>query len=235
MADIFSENNADNQTVTAEDLVGEGRKYSNTDELAKAVAHADAFIEKLKAENAEFRGKLDAIEATEANKERVKEKEQSPLDDKPAETPKLNERIPTPNRDDFRSQIREEVEQLSQERRALENLDKATRDLADLVGGEAKAAEAIRKRAAELDVSVEWLKDAAMRSPAAFMTTMGVGGTSRNTPAPNSQMRVDAAGNPRNFEFFDKMRREDPKLYWSRENQLEMQRAAKSNPDFYKR
>lgn len=238
MADIFNTdpNPGDTIELGLNDLVGEGRKYSNPDELAKAYANSESFIEQLKRENAELRAAKDIQDANNQNQKPPVSGEQEPPknDDNPPPAPNSS----TPSADDFRSQIREEVLNLNAEERATRNLDTAARRLADLVGGEAKATEAIRKRAQELNVSVEWLRDTAARSPDAFYSAMGITAPSgsRTTPGYTPGVRQDNSGNVKNFEFYDRIRKEDPKTYFSAATQREMLAQAKAQgADFYKR
>jgi hypothetical protein len=44
----------------------------------------------------------------------------------------------------------------------------------EVYGDSAKANEAVTRRAGELGVSVDWLRDSASRSPNAFFATMGI-------------------------------------------------------------
>jgi hypothetical protein len=58
----------------------------------------------------------------------------------------------------------------------------------------------------------------------------------RTTPAPNSEVHLPDNRNVRNFEYFDKIRKDNPKLYFSAENQTEMLREAKKQgAAFYQR
>ena len=234
MADVFDTNNEPTVDLGLNDLVGEGKKYSDPDQLAKAYYNVESFAEQLKRENAELRAFKDAEEA--------KSKNQPPNgngaepvhnEDNRNEPPKT----PTKGEDDFRSQIREEVKALNEQERGQANLDSAAKRLVELTGSEAKASETIRQKASELGVTVDWLKEMAMRSPQAFYNTMGItGGQSTSTPAPSSDVRLNNSDNTRNFEYYDKIRKENPKLYFDKATQAEMMKEARlQGADFYKR
>jgi hypothetical protein len=61
-------------------------------------------------------------------------------------------------------------------------------------------------------------------------------GTDRGTPAPNQEVRFSDEGNRKNFEFYDRLRKENSKLYYSAGTQREMLNAARAQgADFYKR
>ena len=235
MADIFSADPVveTDLNVSFNDLVGEGQKYSDPDALAKAYANLEAHTRRVEAENAEARAKADRLEA-EKNNSNQQERQREPVrnDDNRNDPPK-----PPKENVDIRSQIREEFEALTESQRSNQNMEKAAAKMVEQYGDAAKANEAVRRRAEDLGVNVEWLRDAAMRSPEAFYATMGLSsGQSRSTPAPNSDVRVGNSQNQKNFEYYDKLRKEDSKLYYSRGSQSEMMdNARKMGSDFYSR
>src|SRR5258707_434239 len=105
--------------VAFNDLVGEGQKYKNPDELAKAYANVEAHAKTVERENAEIRARLDTLEAN-PNGNNGREPAREP---DPAQTPP-NE-APTPNNEDFRSQIRDEVKALNEADKAVANVEAA--------------------------------------------------------------------------------------------------------------
>lgn len=243
MADVFSEDHNDQGgtvDITFNDLVGEGRKYNDPDALAKSYAHVESFAETLKRENAELREKLDREQANTNNQNNNSQNGQEPLPgQKPNDSEAPNKNSSNSGNDDYRSQIREEVRALNEEERAKANIDLSIARLVEVTGSEDAAAQSIRKKAQELGVTVDWLKDAASRSPNAFFTTMGINPGSqqnRSTPNPINEFRPNVDSNVKGFEYFDKLRKDDPKTYFSAANQAEMMREAKrQGADFYKR
>lgn len=239
MDDIFTADPATNLELGFNDLVGEDKKYKEPDALAKAYANLERHARTLEAENAAARAERDALQATTNNHSNPSElngQAPSQQPDPAPVTPPNNS--PTPKDDDFRSQIKEQIRAMNDEDRAKANMDEAARQLVTLFGSEAGASDAIRKRANELGVSVEWLRDSASRSPSAFYATMGVSPNTtqdRSTPSPNPQVRMTNDSGTKNFEYYDKIRRDDPKLYFTPRIQTEMLQAAKTVPDFYKR
>lgn len=226
--------------LTLNDLVGEGRKYKDPDELAKAYANAEAHLRRLEADNADTRAKLDQIEAAKntTNNPQQTGQEQPPKADQQPTTP--NQEAPKPSGQDvdFRSKIREEVAALNEQERAKANTEAAALRMISAYGDAAKANEAVQRRAQELGVSVDWLRDSASRSPEAFYATMGMTNNhSSSTPASEPGVRRDTQGtNVKNFEHFDRIRKEDPKRYFSVETQRDMLNQARAmGSDFYKR
>lgn len=239
MADIFSADQHNDDLpldVTLNDLVGEGQKYKDPDELAKAYANVEAHARRIEAENAQLRARKDLEDA---NRDR-----KNPRDDAQVPSNQVDNPSSTPNSDapgdkvDLRAQIREEFRALTDNERAERNLNDAVSRLIEIHGDEVAAAKAIQKKANELGVSVDWLRDSAKTSPTAFFATMGVNNSgSFSTPAPSSDRRTDSGTQVKqNFEYFDKLRKENPKLYYSAATQREMMNNARTmGADFYSR
>lgn len=238
--DIFSSDNVGTPVdLTLNDLVGEGKKYKDPDELARAYAHIESHTKTVESENAEIRARLDSIEATNHNPNNPNpdgQGEPRKDDNPPANPPKAPD---DKGKDvDFRSQIRDEVRALNEEERAVANIETAAARMVEVYGDSEKANQAVINRAKELGVSVEWLKDSASRSPSAFYASMGIqSGHSSSTPASGQGVRPPSDGsNLRNFEHYDKIRKENPKLYFTAALQTEMMREARTQgSDFYKR
>jgi hypothetical protein len=236
--DIFSPDPVEPiNEITLADLVGEDKKYKDPDDVAKAYAHAEGHIRTLERDLAALRAQKD-LEANNPNN--LLNPNPDPAQPDPADQP--NPARSDPNEEkDFRSRIREEVQALSQERRASQNAENAAQKMIEFYGNVEKANEAIRTRAQELSVSTQWLRDAAARSPSAFYATMGIDleatPSNRETPTPTSEVNLHR-GDPkvRNFEYFDNIRKADPKLYFSAGVQREMMKEARAQGEaFYKR
>ncbi len=234
--DIFSADPVE-MDLGFNDLVGEGKKYSDPDQLAKAYANIERHARTVEAENAAARARLDAAEAMKNNSNNSEAQRQ---DNQRQPDPAPSDPNPTPRPDvDFRSQIKEEIQALNEQSRAVKNIEDAARKMVDVYGTPAAANEAIRKRADELGVSADWLRDSASQSPNAFYATMGItaGGQNRSTPTPhNDFVNRDGNRDQKDFEYFDRLRKEDPKAYYLPANQkLMLEQAKKLGRDFYNR
>lgn len=244
--EVFSADPVESPTeLSLEDLVGEEKKYKTPDELAKAYANIEKHARQLEAENAQFRVKVDQFETQLTNREPNSNPnptggEQPNADDHrretpQADTPKSGEKV------DYRSQIRDEIRALNEEERAALNMETAAAKMIEVYGNPAEANKAVQKRAQELGVSVEWLRDSASRSPQAFYATMGIntsGGGAPSTPSSGGGVRLEnrGNGNVRNFEYYERIRKENPKQYFTPAVQQEMLRQAREmGGDFYKR
>lgn len=240
----------DTSDITAEILVGEGRKYKTADDLAKAYANADAKIaadkEALATKEAENKVLKDLLEANQ-NKPNDAPGDKLPVNkDDSRDT---NNQVPVDqNRQqnddtDLPTRIREELTKAQEEREFGTNVDKVATQLKDHFGSEAKANQYIRDKAKELNVPIDWMMDVAGRSPAAFFNTVGFAntapGNSQATPNSSTSDVSTAAfrntsGGARNNAHYEKIRKENPKLYYSTEVQKNLMiDARKQGPDFF--
>jgi FlaG/FlaF family flagellin (archaellin) len=231
LADIFGDQPVSNTDVTVDILVGEGKKYSDVNALARAYTNADSFIEELKRDNAMLRAQKDA---NELNKSQGNlEQPTTPQTPAPqAETPIK------PADKDLRTLVSEVVQDLSESTRFEQNVETTARRMVEVYGDAAKAQAALQQKARELGVNVEWLRDAAARSPNAFYATMGIPASpssAQSTPAPKNEMNVIPTPNSgeKSYAYFQNLRKENKSLYYSTEVQAEMQRLAREKGDAF--
>lgn len=225
--EIFGDAPAHQDTATVDDLVGEGKKYANINELAKAYSHADKRISELSSavETERERAKV-AIEIAEARNQKGPSEEGN----NPPVPPAKNDKP-----EDFRSTIRDEVKALNEETKRSSNIAAAGEVMQSFYGDADKAADAVRRRASELGVSVEWLRDSAASSPAAFYATMGINQThtSRSTPVPKSDYRPGNENQTKKWSYYNQLRRDNKTLYNSVDIQNEIKKAASEDDNFF--
>jgi len=229
---IQPEENED--TITLEDLVGEGRKYKDPNELAKAYNHADSYIQNLKAEKARVEAEAKVL------RDLVEARGKAPEDSK-NDPPAARIEPPEPqNRDqqvDLNELVRKELSAAREQESAAANINRAAEVMSNHYGSAHKAQEAIRVRAQELGVSFDWLKDSAAKSPAAFFATMGINANQRpvNTPGYTPEVNLGhKGGSAKNFRYFEEIRKADVKLYNSPEIRKQMFESARDLGDkFY--
>lgn len=225
MADIFSSEPIEqNQNeVTLDTLVGDDRKYKTPDELAKAYAHAEPMLEQLKAERARLEAENKVLKDLEEARRNGANPNEGVRDDggnkqpDPQPAPKIADV-------DINKLVREELQNASEEKRRTDNINSAAEAMNRHYGSAAKAQEAIARRAQELGVSFEWLKDAAAQSPKAFLASMGINPDARaqSTPGFSNEVNVNPTSGKRDFRYWDEMRKKNPKAYYSREVQKQM-------------
>ena len=88
-----------------------------------------------------------------------------------------------------------------------------------------KAQEVMLQKASSSNISVDFLKDIAAKSPNAFYNVLGLSTQKPTTPTLTTGT-VDTSGTQTNtssgntWADFEKMRKENPKLYWKPETQM---------------
>lgn len=226
--------------VNAETLVGEGRKYKTTDDLAKAYVNADTYIASSKAEqaakDAEIKVLKDLLEARQQKQEIPVEEEKPSSQDALGNEPPVGQHR-EPNDDkakDLATQIREQLDSVAEERKFSGNINEVSEKLQDHFGSAQKANEYVNQKAKDLGVSTDWLMDIAGRSTSAFYNTIGFNtsvGQSKSSPNTGSNINTSAFkktdSGVRNFEYYENIRKTDKKLYFSSDFQKNMMRDAR--------
>lgn len=222
----------DTSNITLETLVGETQKYKTPDDLAKAYAHADAAIAAMKAEKIRLEAENRVLKELDQTRNK-KPNDDSGNDDPPVNTP------PEPKIEDkdLSTLVAEELKKSKEQDKFADNVNAVSDKLASFYGNAREAQKAVNTKAQELNVSVEWLMDVAGRSPVAFYNTLGIDQRSFNTPASAGDVNTAALnrdGNRKNFNYYEEIRKTDPKLYFSAPLRKEMfEQARQQGEKFY--
>lgn len=155
------------QSSFIESLVGDGKKYATTEDLAKSRVHADEHISKLEEENAKLRGEVEKAKAREELMEELKQ--QRGADNAPAQA---NTPAETITADQIDKRIDDVLSQRTASERAAANLEKAAEAVYAIHGD--KSPDFMEQKAAELGVGVEFLKQTGAQSPAALLSILGI-------------------------------------------------------------
>jgi hypothetical protein len=228
MSDIFNGETtnppASTQTTgSVEELVGEGKKFATVEDLAKGKAEADIFIEQLKKEQAELRSDLDQRLSAQDLLEEIRKEREAQLS--ASNSPAQENTTPSLGTDDIANLVKNTVKQLGVQETAEQNILAVDIKMKELFGD--KAQEVMIQKAKENEVSVDFLKDAAAKSPKAFFNVLGLANQKPATPS-MTQGTVDMSGTePRSnagnsWQDYEIMRRENPKLYWKPETQIRL-------------
>ncbi len=213
-----------------EALVGPDKKFKTVEDLAKGKAESDAFIERIKAENAQMRKDMEALAASRELQDELEAAHQAAQHrGKPA--------VVAPSSDDLAEIVRKEINNTRQEETAKANVLEADRFLTEYFGGsKEKATQFITEKAEAMGMSLAWLVDVASRSPKALYTVLGVDpakqpqpGT-RQSPSHQNTVNTDAkdfAPNGSNVKpgtkaYYDALRKSNPAQYWSAKVQNEI-------------
>ena len=167
MADEVTTSNAveenDNGTATTSIVVGEHSVYKDYDSLKEGKARADEFINTLKEENKVLRKAIEEL----MNKANVTEELK-----KIRETKMDTENTNTPLPEDAIKQIAlKAMQETTEAQKAETNLTMCKQALTNI---SADVDTALKNKANELGVSVEYLEDIAKTSPKAFKSMFGI-------------------------------------------------------------
>lgn len=131
----------------------------------------------------------------------------------------------TPTPDDIKSLIEKTLTQRERENTAKQNLTLVEQHLTEAFGTEADAT--VKRKAKELGMSLGKLEELASESPSAFMALMGSPRPKETNTLPKGQTNTESMkfNNPsgeRNWAYYNKLRKENPKLYRSAQVQQQM-------------
>lgn len=218
----------DAQLFTA--LVGEGQKYKTPEELAKAYTNADQFIETLKEENRKLREQAASAKTIDEVLERMSKQNVAPEDDTPPVagiTPDVVQQL-----------VEKTLEGREAAKSKMDNLLKADSLMKEKFGE--KAAEVFKQRASTPE-KAKILMELAATDPVDFVNMFGgqvtlpannmdTGSMNTTSVASNGGDRSKVAGTK---EWAAKVRKEDPKTYWSQDFQYKLQQTVSQNPALY--
>lgn len=213
------------------DLIGEGKKYKSLEDALRSIPHAQGHISNLEKELSELREDLGKRLSAEEALNKILEGRQS----------REEEGTPPPDfsPDTLKNLVKDTYKEMTEEERRSHNIDLADKAVREKYGD--KAGEWLAERAKELGVGVQFLQDTASHSPKAFYNLVGLDGGQRQQQEVPRQGSVNTEGMsqgsgpaPYSYKWYQQMRRNDPKQYYTPKVQLEMHRkAAELGEAFY--
>lgn len=236
----------DPSTSYLEQLVGEGKKYANVEELAKGTFHANGFIDHLKTEQGQLKDELDkrmTLEDILSEKQQATDPTVNPEPVQQVDTPPA---VPQeePKDLDLGAQIRQIMQEQSKADTADKNIETVLDTLMTTYGDPNKARDEVARKAADLGVDRQTLMDVASKSPKAFYELTGLKASSApqsvgtqgdvNTTALETQ-RPNHGNAPQEgtYAHYQALRRENPKEYFSSKVQNEIMKQALSKGDAF--
>lgn len=213
-------------------LVGQGRKYSTIEELAKAYVHIDGFAEQLKDENSKLREEVSKARTIDEVLEQLKAATPAKAD-QPAPS------VKTLGAEDVATIVKQTLTGMETARTRESNLLKADAAMRKLYGD--KAGEVFSKEASSPEMK-KALVELASVSPDKFVALFAAapptqsavdGTTSKNTTALDFASQSTRASDPTTKEYFEALRKKEPAKYYSQPVQLAMQKAAIANREHF--
>ena len=188
-ADQPSKEDADK--LTLDDLVGEGKKYADANDLAKALGHANLHISNLEKEKKEVLEDLkarqsveDAIKALEAKNGRVGDGT-PPSKETPDDPPDAKGSGFT------QEDIEKLLDQREAQRRATQNFEKVQSKIKEFTGSDSAARAYVQSKLNEIGMSGQDMEALATKSPDLVLKLLDVG-----SKAPDGTLGVKGARLP---------------------------------------
>lgn len=221
-------------------LVGQGKKFQDDEGLARGKWEADQYIKRLEAEKEEMRRDLEArMSVDDFIKHMKKERLESPNSNQASQVPEGERRNEQPQI--TKSMTPEEIQKLVDEKMSKNDEAKMRKDNLLFARNELVKQwgqtfpERLKAEASRLGVSEDFLTSTAEKAPNAFLKLLGItpeGPSKPNTyQAPPKSELHSVIGNiedgmERKWEDYEKLRKTDPRRYWSRQVQSEIHKLA---------
>lgn len=235
MSDIFDpldtevQTNDDDEGNPLEELVGEGKKFATVEDLARGKKEADSFIEHLQNEMRELREAQNRQMTIEEILTEIRKSNQPDPNNSNPQQPSTPQEPQEPGKVDYSPEkIEELVSGLLQKKQVesqqQKNEQEVEQTLQEKFGNDARVH--ISKIAKELSVSTDYLRNVARENPAVFYRLIGLD-TTQNTPpapiAPRGSVQTPPSGSgKRNKAYYDRLKQQDRKAYFSEKVQLQM-------------
>ena len=205
-----------------------GENWRDPETLAKGKLEADGYIKNLEDQLASMREDM--------KKQDYQSEILTQLQNKATETSAVNPEVPNDNtsvntqnttgavnEEDLKSLVEKTLNQRELQAKVQTNLELVDKELEGSFGTEAKAQ--IEKKATELGMSIDRLREIAAESPNAFFALVGETQLPVD-PMVSGSVRTEGVSmqpsTERNFDYYQKLRRENRNLYYSAKTQQQM-------------
>lgn len=211
------------ESYVAKLVEAKGENWKDPEVLAKGKLESDNYIKELEGQLAQMREDLSKQDYTKELLDRLQDKAAEPTTAKTA-MPNNNDTggtmeentISGPSEDDLKSLVEKTLTEREQQNTVKQNLALVDQELEKSFGTEAKAT--VMKKAQELGISLERMQEIAAESPTAFFSLIGEPKKTFN-PMVQGSVRTEGvnmqASTDRNWEYYQKLRRENRNLYYS--------------------
>lgn len=209
-----------------DNLVGEGKKFKNYEDLAKGKLEADRFIEQLKAEQAELKADLAARDKLEEVLDRLASRNNDDPYERPHQERNDGSGQPAISSGDIDRLIETKITRRETERTARENLEQAKTKLKEIFGQD--YVKKLKERSEALDLDEHSLNEMAKKSPTAFLELVApkASGERPFTPprssATSEQFTYTSQAQPGTKAWYDNLKKTDSAKYWSPAVQMKM-------------
>lgn len=219
--------------------VGEDKKYKTEEEALKALHYSQEYIKQLEEENKKAREEISSREALEdlidQISNRVNNVDESNSGNhsgnEMSERVNANEHNNAMSKDEIAEIVKAALHQEQQKSTFDKNIDTVAKTLEDQWGPGYRAL--MSNKARELGMSEEALLNLAGTSPNAFLAAVGANTRQQSSNAAPPRSNVNSSfesvkGSGKDWNHYQKMRRENPELYWSKAVQDEIFRGVEN-------
>ena len=213
---LFSDQETPDQTIEdkdyASELIGDGKRFKDISALARAKVESDAFIERLKAENAEMRGALKGEAKITEFLDKLNTMNKPPLGNASSDDNQSSQSNQNQNTQ-IKSLSLEEVQAMLDERekrsKEEQNLSYVNTEVRKAFG--ANAGSVLKAKAAELGMTEQDLTDLAKVRPAAFLKLVEASVQGTTGQAPRSSVNTTSISNQptgtKNNKYYTELRK----------------------------
>jgi hypothetical protein len=207
-----------------EELVGEGKKFSTPEELARGKAESDAYIARIEDEQRRLREEL----ATRISLQDFQDKLEKRLNESRPE-PQIqgepNEDMSALKPEDVERLVQQKIAETKQRDAAEQNLSVVEAKLLEAYGP--NYSQHLKRQVKELNMTENGFLNMAAANPKASLRLLGLDGERKQTnmfeTPPRSQSTfAPSSGEKRGDSYYEKIRKEDPLKYWTPEIQNEI-------------
>ena len=220
--------NQEQQSFLDKLVQAKGENWRDPETLAKGKLEADGYIKNLEDQLANMREDI--------KKQDYQSEILTQLQNKATETSAVKTEVPNNNtsvntqdttgavnEEDLKSLVEKTLNQRELQAKVQTNLQFVDKELEGSFGTEAKAQ--IERKATELGMSVDRLRDIAAESPNAFFALIGENKRPVN-PMVSGSVRTEGvnmqSSTERDFNYYQKLRRDNRNLYYSAKTQQQM-------------
>jgi hypothetical protein len=224
MNDLFQEASPPQDYLS--ELVGEGKKFSDTSALARGKWESDNYIKTLERQMDELRQdytRLDTESKTRASIEEM-------LNRKPETIPEPRLETPPPSKPDpreFESIFDQRIKAHEERKKHEENFNVVRNRLVERFGSDYQSKLQQALDSTGLDQS--YMNDLARRAPEAFLKLVGVEQTQENFQAPPRRTNLaplNRAPRERTWSYYQEMKKNQPTEYRSAKTNVQMHQDA---------
>lgn len=213
-----------------EELVGEGKKFKTPEDLARGKAEADSYIKILERKSDELRTdylKLQDEYSSRAKlQDLVEELKKQQLTS--SNTTQANEDRTQPELDlnKIEGLVSSKIQQYETSKRQAENFELVRNKIKERFGSNYQ--DTLKQHMESLDLSEEDLNDMARNRPKFLLRTLGldqpVVKEPFQSPVRSSQKFVPSGAEKRTWSYYQKLKKENPKLYNDPKTNVQMQK-----------